>query len=197
MWLAAGATATCLSVMATPVTRAFAQRCISACVSQSNFVLRALGTLSKRSSVVYVRPEDRRMAPNFTLTDAKGAPVRLSDFRGRVVLLNFWATWCPPCRTEMPWFMEFQRSRGGRDFEVLGISFDEDGWKSVRPYLEKREVNYPVMLADDEVRSLYSGVSSLPTTMIIDKSGRIAATHVGLCSRGEYEGDIQTALNEP
>jgi thiol-disulfide isomerase/thioredoxin len=182
MWVTAGTAAACISLMATPVTRTFAQRCVSACVNESGWV----------HSLLAGR---RKLAPDFTLTDMRGAPVKLSDFRGKVVLLNFWATWCGPCRTEIPWFIEFQRTHPD-GFEVLGISLDEDGWKSVKPYIEERKVNYPVMLMNEEVNRLYASVQSLPTTLIIDKSGRIAATHVGLCSRGEYESDIRKVLSE-
>jgi cytochrome c biogenesis protein CcmG/thiol:disulfide interchange protein DsbE len=196
MWLTAGTATACLSLMATPATRAFAQRCVSACVSESGFLHSLLVSVGKPgASVAYVMPDRRQIAPDFTLPDSTGAAVKLSDFRGKVVLLNFWATWCAPCRTEIPWFVEFQRTHA-EGFEVLGISLDDDGWKSVRPYIEEKKMNYPVMLGTDEVTRRYAGAQSLPTTLIIDKSGRIAAMHVGLCSRSEYEGDIKTVLNE-
>ena len=195
IWMTAGATAACVTLMATPVTRAFAQRCVSACVSETGWV-RQLLMVRAVASTAYVPPELRRMAPDFTLNDAAGMPVKLSGFRGKVVLLNFWATWCPPCRAEIPWFIEFQKTAGDRGFQVLGISLDEDGWKAVKPFIEERNVNYPVMLANAEVTRLYNGVPSVPTTLIIDKAGHIAAIHVGQCSRGDYEGDIRTVLNE-
>jgi len=196
MLVTAGAAAACVSLMATPVTRAFAQRCVSACVSESGWVHSILvGVRKPGANIAYVSPERRKPAPDFILNDSTGAAVRLSNYRGKVVLLNFWATWCAPCRTEIPWFIEFQRNHPA-SFEVLGVSLDEDGWKSVKPYIEARNVNYPVMLMNDEVTRLYPSVQSLPTTLIIDKSGRIAATHAGLCSRSEYESDIQTVLNE-
>jgi len=197
-WLrvTAGTAAACLSLMAMPATRAFARRCVSACVSESG-LLHSLLVMVRQpaASVVYVPPNRRKMAPDFVLAGATGAPVRLSDFRGKVVLLNFWATWCVPCRTEIPWFVEFQRSYAA-DFEVLGVSLDDGGWNSVKPYIEQRNVNYPVMLANDEVTRAYGGMQALPMTLIVDKSGRIAAVHIGLCSRSEFENDIQTALHE-
>jgi thiol-disulfide isomerase/thioredoxin len=113
-----------------------------------------------------------------------------------VVLLNFWATWCAPCRIEIPWFIEFQKAHQSRGFATLGVSLDEDGWGTVRPYIDRHKINYRVMAGTDHVAQLY-GATSLPATFIIDKSGRIAATHLGLCSRNEYEADIQAALNEP
>jgi peroxiredoxin len=194
-WLVAGAVAASLPLMAFPTTRVFAQRCVSACVSQTNWV-RNLFAGSPAPRVVYVQPGARKMAPDFALDDASGKPVKLSDFRGQVVLLNFWATWCAPCRIEIPWFIEFQKAHQSRGFATLGISLDEDGWDAVRPYVDRLKINYHVMAGTDGVAQLYSA-ASLPATFIIDKSGRIAATHLGLCSRNEYEADIQAALNEP
>lgn len=136
------------------------------------------------------------MAPDFTLNDASGKPVTLSEFRGKVVLLNFWATWCAPCRVEIPWFTEFQKTYGDRDFVVLGVSLDEDGWKSVKPYMEEKRMSYRVMIGNDDLARLYGGLNSLPTTLIIDRSGRIAVTHVGLCNRSEYVAGVKTLFHE-
>jgi cytochrome c biogenesis protein CcmG/thiol:disulfide interchange protein DsbE len=147
------------------------------------------------ATVAYIPAAERKLAPDFTLNDVSGTPVRLSDQRGKVVLLNFWATWCAPCTIEMPWFVEFQLAHS-RDLTVMGISMDEKGWDSVKPFLEAKPVNYPVMLAGAEIEKLYDGVRSLPTTLIIDRAGRIAATHVGLCSRKEYETDLERMLEE-
>ena len=196
-WLAASAVAAGLPLMAFPITRVFAQRCVSACVGQSSWVrdLFAGSLSSSTPSTVYVKPENRKGAPDFILDDASGKPVRLSDFRGKVVLLNFWATWCAPCGIEIPWFIEFQKAQQDTGFAALGVSLDEDGWDAVRPYIDKRKINYRVMVGNDDVAQLY-GANSLPTTFIIDKSGRIAATHVGLCSKSEYEADIKAALDE-
>jgi cytochrome c biogenesis protein CcmG/thiol:disulfide interchange protein DsbE len=143
-----------------------------------------------------VKPEGRKIAPDFVLDDASGKPVRLSDFRGKVVLLNFWATWCAPCRLEIPWFIEFQKAQESRGFTTLGVSLDEDGWDAVKPYVDQHKINYRVMIGHDDVAQLY-GANSLPTTLIIDRSGRIAATHVGICGRSEYEAVIQAVLAEP
>lgn len=193
-WLVAGAVAAGLPLMAFPSTRAFAQRCVSACVSQSNWVHDLFLRTSLPSSV-FVKPENRRMAPDFILDDASGQPVKLSEFRGQVVLLNFWATWCAPCRLEIPWFVEFQKDRQNDGFAALGVSLDEDGWDAVRPYIDEHRINYRVMVGNDEVAQRF-GANSLPTTFIIDKSGRIAATHIGICGKGEYEADIRAVLDE-
>jgi len=196
-WLVAGAVAAGLPLMAFPTTRVFAQRCVSACVGQTRWVrdLFAGNISSSVPSTGYVKREIRKLAPDFVLDDASGKPVKLSEFRGKVVLLNFWATWCAPCALEIPWFIEFQQAHQDSGFVTLGVSLDENDWDAVKPYIDTRKINYRVMVGDDEVAQLY-GAASLPTTFIIDKSGRIAATHVGLCSKSEYEADIRAVLDE-
>ena len=128
-----------------------------------------------------LKPEkDRKLAPDFTLRDSNGAAVRLSDYRGKVVLLDFWATWCMPCQVELPWFMEFEQSLKTKGFAVVGVSMDEDGWDVVKPYIQKRRINYRILLGDDHTAELYGGVDALPTTFLLDRQGRIAAIHKGL-----------------
>jgi len=195
-WIAVGGFAMCVSLMATPVTHAFAQRCVSACVSQTYWITGLIGRAHGSGSVTYIKPGARKPAPNFTLNDASGNPLTLGDYRGKVVLLNFWATWCAPCKAEIPWFGSFQSAFGGRGFSVIGVSMDDDGWASVRPYIEARGVNYPVVVGNDEVARRFDGVHSLPTTVIIDRAGRIAAVHIGICKKSEYEEDVETILNE-
>jgi len=201
--LASGIAAVCLPVMAFPVTRAFAAHCVSACVTGTSAVREFLlgSAPGPPASATYVKPEDRRMAPGFVLNDAlndaSGQPVRLSDFRGKVVLLNFWATWCAPCNIEIPWFVDFQRSKQPRGFSVLGVSMDDGGWAAVKPYIDAHNVNYTVTIGNEKVAALFGGSHpALPLTLIIDRSGRIAAIHAGLCSRAEYEADIDAVLNE-
>jgi peroxiredoxin len=189
----------CLPLMAYSGTRAIAARCVSVCVTGTAAVREfLLGSAPGRpASTTYVKPEDRRMAPDFTLTDASGQPVRLSDSRGKVVLLNFWATWCRPCEQEIPWFIGFQQSKQALGFAVLGVSMDDGGWAAVKPYIDARNVNYTVAIGNEKVAALFSGPHpAVPLTLIIDRSGRIAAIHAGLCSRAEYEADIDAVLNE-
>jgi peroxiredoxin len=141
--------------------------------------------------------KDRKKAPEFALKDANGEIAKLSDYRGKVVLLNFWATWCGPCEIEIPWFVEFQRQYKDRDFAVLGVSLDEDGWKSVRPFMAREKLNYRVMVTTEQVDQMYGGVDSLPTTFVIDREGRVASSHVGLASKNTYRQEILTLLGSP
>jgi thiol-disulfide isomerase/thioredoxin len=197
-WAGAMVAATFLLAMATPLTRAFAQRCLSACVSETSRVgqllnLRVSGPITNGS---LIEPQNRKLAPDFTLSDSTGTPVTLSDFRGQVVLLNFWATWCVPCRAEIPMLMELQRAHRDGKFAVLGVALDDDGWKTVKPYVEARKIDYPVLVADDRIADLFGGLQAVPTTLVIDKQGRVAVTHLGLLQKSECENSVNLLLNE-
>jgi thiol-disulfide isomerase/thioredoxin len=137
----------------------------------------------------------RKAAPNFTLTDANSAPIRLSDYRGKVVLLDFWATWCTGCKVEIPWYIEFEKKYQGRGLVSIGVAMDDEGWKIVKPYLEQHPINYPVVIGGADVAKLY-GLTSLPVTLLIDRGGRIADSHVGMVVKDAWEKAIQTLLQE-
>jgi cytochrome c biogenesis protein CcmG/thiol:disulfide interchange protein DsbE len=140
--------------------------------------------------------KDRQAVSDFLLTDSHGSQVRLSDYRGKVVVLNFWATWCGPCKAEIPWFKEFESKYKSSGIAVLGISMDDDGWKSVRPFIAKTRINYPVMVGDDATASKFGGIDSLPQTLLIDRKGRIASTQLGLTAKTTYEEAILELLRQ-
>lgn len=134
-------------------------------------------------------------APDFEAKTASGSTVRLSELRGKVVLLNFWATWCGPCGIETPWFIEFQEKWQARGFTVVGVSLDDDGWSVVRPWLEEHKVRYPVILGDEDIGRLYGNMEALPVTFVIGRDGKIAAIHAGLIPKADYEKEIVRLLN--
>ncbi len=160
---------------------------LSACSGLDTSVEAAASTVKPASQ--------RKPAPDFTLQDSRGAMVKLSSYRGKVVLLDFWGTWCGPCKIEIPWFMEFEQELKPRGFAVLGVSMDDDGWSVVRPYIETRKVNYRIVLGNDKVAGLYGGVDAMPTTFLIDRSGRIAAVHQGLSAKDAFKNEIIQLLD--
>jgi len=121
-------------------------------------------------------------APDFEKRTLDGRTVRLSEYRGKVVILNFWATWCAPCRREIPELIKLQDEFEGV-LEVIGVSLDEEGFEVVRPYAEQREINYPVILDDYSYGDKLGGIYMVPTTFIIDREGMITARRVGEISR--------------
>jgi peroxiredoxin len=137
---------------------------------------------------------DRKPAPDFTLQDANGTPIKLSDYRGKAVLLNFWATWCGPCGLEIPWFTQFQQQYKSKGLEIVGVSMDEEGWKAVKPYIAEHKINYRILLGNDSVTQLYGGVDSLPTTFIIGRDGKVSYVHVGLAGKNQYQSEIENVL---
>src|SRR5262249_40934194 len=124
------------------------------------------------AKLTIAEPEDRKPAPAFALPNAAGREVSLEAHRGEVVVLNFWATWCHGCKQELPWFVGFEKQYGSRGMTVIGASTDADGWKSVTPYLKKKPLNYPVVIADATLTSAY-GLGAMPMTVLIDRQGRI------------------------
>jgi thiol-disulfide isomerase/thioredoxin len=138
-------------------------------------------------------------APEIEFTALNSAKkMKLSDLRGKVVVLDFWATWCGPCKVEIPWFIELERQYKDQGFAVLGVSMDEDGWVAIKPYVQKMQMNYRVLLGNDDVSTAYGGLDSLPTTLLIDRQGKIASVHVGVSmGKEEFKNAIVQLLNAP
>ena len=137
----------------------------------------------------------RKPAPNFSLTDDKDAKISLSDFKGKVVLVNFWATWCHGCKEEIPWYMEFAGKYKDSGLVVIGISMDDDGWKAVKPFLQGKKLNYSVVIGNNTLAGQY-GLDSMPLSVLVDRQGRIADSHPGVVDKNNWEQEIQKLLQE-
>ena len=133
-------------------------------------------------------------APPWQLLDLNGKPVSLSDFKGKVVILDFWATWCPPCREEIPHFIDLQKRYGNQGLAVVGISLDQGGPEVVASFVKDNGINYPVVMANDEVPTLYGNIEVIPTTFVINPTGEIVKQYVGLTDISVIEGDVKKLL---
>jgi peroxiredoxin len=139
----------------------------------------------------------RKPAPALSLKDANGKSIRLSDYKGRVVLLDFWATWCTGCKLEIPWFIEFEKKYKSKGLSAIGVAVDEEGWRTVKAYLAEHPITYPVVLGDfDVLEKTFRLPASLPQTLLIDRQGRIAVTHPGVVDKEKFETDIVQLLGE-
>ena len=137
-------------------------------------------------------------APQFTLFDVNGKTVRIADLKGKVVLVNFWATWCGPCLIEIPWFIEFQKQYGPQGLQVVAISMDEEGLKVVKPFVDKHGMNVlSVLLGEAPTPDMFGGLLGLPTTFLIDRQGNYYSKHQGLADRDLVEQEIKQLLSAP
>jgi len=138
--------------------------------------------------------EVSKPAPSFTLRDLNGKEVKLADFKGKVVIIDFWATWCPPCVHEIPHFIELYKQYKRQGLEIVGISVDRTGVDVVKSFVRKHQVNYSILMADAKVRQAYGGIQSIPTTFIVDKAGNIQHQYVGYQDKAVFESDIKKLL---
>lgn len=144
-------------------------------------------------SNVNVNASNHPMAPAFSLTDLDGQKIDSSSYKGKVLLVDFWATWCSPCREEIPRFVELQKQYGDQGFQVVGISMD-DSPKPVRDFYKEFKLNYPVVMGDEATSDAYGGVLGLPVNVLVGRDGRIYAKHAGLTDLQALEGEIKTQL---
>jgi peroxiredoxin len=139
--------------------------------------------------------DQRKPAPDFTLNDTQGHSVTLSGYKGKIVLLDFWATWCGACQFEVPWYSEFSKKYGDKGLAVVGVSMDKGGLTAVKPYMEQKKMDYTVVLGNDYLVPPF-GLKTIPVTWLIDRDGKVAVAHVGMVDKESFEGNIQKLLQE-
>jgi len=135
-----------------------------------------------------------KVAPEFELKTLDNKTVRLSDLKGKAVLVNFWATWCGPCKIEMPWFVDLQKQYGPQGLEIVGIAMDDSDDKTISDFVKEMGVNYTILKGKESVGEAYGGVVGLPTTFFIGRDGKIIDQAAGLVSRSEIEQNIKIGL---
>ena len=156
----------------------------------------------------YVSPLKGKPAPAFELEDLTGKKVSLASYKGKAVLVNFWATWCAPCKIETPWLIELRNQYGPQGFEILGISTEGDdlqksdkaGWAkekaTIGKFVTEEKMPYPVLVDGDSISTAYGGLDQLPTSFFVDRKGTVVAAQLGLTSKDDIEANIKKALAE-
>jgi thiol-disulfide isomerase/thioredoxin len=164
----------------------------SACLI--GLLLMGLTGLEMASAFAQGASSARTPAPDWKLTDLNGKRVSLSDFSGKVVILDFWATWCMPCRIEIPHFVELQKDYAAKGLAIIGVSLDEQGPAVVKKFVKQFGVNYPILIGNEKVAEKYGGIVALPTTFVIDRQRRIVSRHIGYDDKAVFEKEIQSLL---
>jgi peroxiredoxin len=135
------------------------------------------------------------LAPDFSLESLDGMTMRLSDLRGKAVLLNFWATWCGPCKIEMPWFVDLQNQYGSQGLQIVGVAMDDASKEDIGKFAKDMGVNYPILIGKESVGDQYGGVNALPESFLISRDGKIVDKIIGLKGKAEIEDAIKKALD--
>jgi peroxiredoxin len=135
------------------------------------------------------------VAPDFSLESLDGQTMRLSDLRGKAVLLNFWATWCGPCKIEMPWFVDFQNQYGSQGLQIVGVAMDDASKEDIGKFAKDMGVNYPILIGTESAGNLYGGVPALPETFLISRDGKIVDKIIGLKSKADIADSIRRTLD--
>jgi len=135
------------------------------------------------------------VAPDFSLADASGGNIKLSDYRGKVVIVDFWATWCPPCRKGIPDLIELKNEYGDK-IAIIGISVDTDSKSEVVPFIQKMGINYPIAYSTPDVVQAFGGIDAIPTSFVVDKNGKIVDMHVGLVPKADFTSVIDKLINK-
>ncbi|HXX64736.1 MAG TPA: TlpA disulfide reductase family protein [Bacteroidota bacterium] len=138
--------------------------------------------------------QDKGPAPNFTLPTATGGTIELAKLHGKVVVVNFWATWCGPCRSEIPGMQEVYEKYKSKGLEIIGVSLDQKGWDVINPFVKRMNISYPVVLGNNQVAESYGHIDAIPATFIVGKKGEVLQHHVGYMSKEEFEQAVKAAL---
>lgn len=156
----------------------------------------AAQTPNKQTAVRSMNAQsDRQPAYNFTLMTLAGNPVELGDFKGKVLILDFWDTWCPPCKAEIPHFVDLYSQYNSQGLEILGVAFGRNGVSAVRDFISDYGINYQNALGNQEIVNGFGGFNSIPTTFVIDKQGHIYKKYTGYRDKSVFETDIKALLN--
>jgi len=154
----------------------------------------------------YLSPLQGKPAPEFALEDLSGKKISLSNYKGKALLINFWATWCAPCKIETPWLIELRNQYAAQGFEILGVSMDDidrddpeklsGEKKEIARFVQQMKMTYPVLIDGDSISKPYGGLDAMPTSFFLDRNGTVVAAHLGLTSKDEIEAKIKKSLGK-
>ena len=162
--------------------------CLAGFIALALNCLETVAVLSQEASPARIR------APDWELTDLSDKRVKFSDFRGHVLIVDFWTTWCAACRLEIPDFVELQKQYGDKGLTVIGVSLDEQGPDVVKKFVKRFGVNYLIVIGNEKAAEAYGRIDVIPTTFVIDRQGRIASRHIGYDDKAGFEKEIQSLL---